>query len=90
MENKELTNKAAELFKTTNYEVLWAVGSTQEFFTTENFAQNACKNGEKPIKFTRQALPASFHPNVEESNSENKEHLNNVKKGKRQKLTTNH
>jgi len=88
MENKELTNKTAELFNRTNYEVLWAVGSTQEFFTTENFAQNACKNGEKPIKFTRQALPASFHPNV--AVAENKEHLNSVKTRKRQKLTTNH
>jgi len=78
MEGKEkLTSKAVELFNRTNYEVLWAVGSTQEFFTTENFAQNACKNGEKPIKFTRQALPASFHPNV--AIAENKEHLNNVK-----------
>jgi len=55
MENKELLSKVAELFSQTNYDVLWAIqeGDMWEFFTTENFAQNACKNGETPLKFTR-------------------------------------
>jgi len=56
MELKEkLTSKALELFNRTEYQELWAIkkGDAFEFFTTENFAQNACKNGEKPLKFER-------------------------------------
>lgn len=58
MSKETLRQTAEKLFATTAHEVLFGVASVNEFFTTENLAQLACKKGDKPIKFSRSDFEA--------------------------------
>lgn len=58
-----LQQTADKLFASTKHTVLYGVASCNEFFTSENSANNACKKGEKPVKFQKKTgLPKYVNP----------------------------
>lgn len=70
--SKEINLKQAadNLFAATTHTVLYGVASCNEFFTTENAANNACKKNEKPVKFQKSLKAAKAQQTTEQNKTE--------------------
>lgn len=74
MSKQKLEQTAQRLFAKTAHTVIYGVASCNEFFTSKNAAQNACKKGEKPIEFTKSVIASD-----ESEKDVKKEHPDNAK-----------